>query len=1097
MSKINFKFLTDEPIVSGKPGYFDFYHKYFSPALKDMILSDSCPHTIGLFSRWGTGKSSIVDQLSKDLSASKEASVFVFDAWKYQEDPLRRTFLIKLEEYLRGKGCDIPEKISSSYYTKHTISQATTKEVSVEKEPIKGFFKNIWHFVKGNFLLLSFILSLIAVAAFYILSSYFPANKLISGIKDFTVFLSAYTAIVFLIKPVGEELVKKLVENIFSSTEKFTEIKTQIQEEDRLNSPEQFEVIFNKLIGCLKNGKLVVVFDNIDRVQGDVALKTLATIKTFLDPIDKSKIVFLVPCDSDAINKQIRAFYKNQEDEEFDESEYLKKLFNTVIYTPEFIDDDIYQYTTALIQETGDIKSLLLEEDVISVITKAFRNNPREVKQFLNNLIAAILVASESEVKDIVLSKENIGFFTKVIILRQKFPEAYRKLKENWNDPQKILTEKPESGLRDFLTLTSTITTDDAEPFIYFKAPQIEGELSNSKDIRKSLVDGNTEEFEKLASSEAKKDKLERFVSRLIRNYRSQPLILTRLFKTQLQGFSNLGIKNNSGDYLNACLETIETVWNSYLEFTPSLVFDLLVRSNDKNRREGIIERYVLALSNDEIKAENNKPFLHDLIGQLIQKKNYLTANHQSKVRDAVQNNLAGRDDVILLFTELELQKIFVHPESIRKIIQNEINNKTLKRFLPILKEYKDYISHIKAGNLLVGRVPEFLSLQNSETSSDKPEKLAFHQDLLSLFNEFGVYLKEIPANQQKDIYNLLNTAYSQVPFGGDTHCKIVNAFRWLSLRVSDENTKNQADAMINNFLANASGNSLEAVLTYWTEKSRQNFITNHFASIKTKSVSDDSFLKVSYESGNDSQKIDLLKHVIANRNDHAIAYLTTLGDKLIDRQEIVKALLNKAQGLPIQNRQSIFEFLKGKIAVNDEVALKQLAIKQIIEYLKSNNQGLVDFGTILLKEKFLSDSDQREIAKEMLDFYNNRSGPVQKYDLNMIGHLVNIESKLQDVLKEKLIYLIFTNVSPDRPFEILPFLVNQIASLQPDPEKFEKDYSDLSERLVTWPDSDQKEQLVKSVLQILSNISGKKVKEYITKIQPLLKSEQLDKVAV
>jgi hypothetical protein len=1090
MNKIKFKFVKDEPIVPGTPGYFDFYHKYFSPALKEMVLSDSCPHTIGLFSKWGTGKSSIVDQLSKDLATSNDATVFVFDAWKYQEDPLRRTFLLKLEEFLRNKGCKIPSDIGTSYYTKRTNSYSTSREIAEQVEPTKGFFRKFWKFIKEHLLAIAFIVSLLAVATFYILSAYFPENRLVAGIKDLSIFLSAFSALVFLVKPVAEELVKKLVEKIFSESKKFTEIRTQVEEEDRLNSPEQFETIFNKLVACLKTGRLVVVFDNIDRVQGDIALKTLATIKTFLDPIEKSKVIFLVPCDSDAINKQIRAFYKNQEDENFDESEYLKKLFNTVIYTPEFIDDDIYQYTSALIQETGDIKDLLLQEDVLSVITKAFRNNPREVKQFINNLIAAILVASESEVADIVLSKENIGFFTKVIVLRQKFPEAYKKLKENWNDPQKIQTEKSEGGLRDFLTLTSTITTDDAEPFIYFKAPQIEGELSNSRDIRKALVDGNTEEFEKLASAETKKDKLERFVSRLIRNYRSQPQILARLFKTQLQGLANLGIKNNSSDYLNACLETIESVWNSYLEFSPQLVFEILVRSNDKSRREAVIERYVLVLSNEEIKTEGNKTFLHTLINQLIQNRNHLTANHQSKVRDAVQNNLAGRDDILLQFTDFEWQKIFVHPDSIRKIIQNDLTNKTLKRYLPILKLYKDSISHHKFGHILMGRVPEFLSLQNSETPNNTPEKLAFHQDLLTLFNEFGSYFKELNQTQQRDTFNLLNTAYSQVPYGEDTQCKIVNNLRWLALRTSDETTKNQSEVAINNFLSQVSGQSLERVLVYWNEKSRPNFIKAYFASIKTRSVSDDSYLKVAYESADDDQKIELMQQVITNRGDHAIPFLTNLGEKLPGRQELVRSFLAKSQGLPIQSREQIFQFLKGKIAVNDDVVLKQSAIKQILEYLKSNNQNLVDFGATLLAEKFLSDSDQREIAKEMLDFYNSRSGPLQKYDLGMIAHLVKIEAKLQDTLKEKLLFLMFSNISPDRSFETQPFLVEQIALLKPDSDTYEKDYSDLTERLITWPESEQKNQIANAVVQLLERAPGKKSKECLSKLRPTLKQE-------
>jgi hypothetical protein len=194
-----------------------------------------------------------------------------------------------------------------------------------------------------------------------------------------------------------------MVSKIFKSTERYTEIRTQVEEEDRLQSPEQFENVFNILISSVTEKKLVIVFDNVDRVQGDIALKTLSTIKTFLDPLEKAKVVFLVPCDSDAINQQIRAFYKDQKGDDFDEAEYLKKLFNTVMYTPEFIDDDIYQYTSALIENTGDIQEFLLNENVISVITKAFKNNPREVKQFINNLIAAVLVASKTEVADVIL----------------------------------------------------------------------------------------------------------------------------------------------------------------------------------------------------------------------------------------------------------------------------------------------------------------------------------------------------------------------------------------------------------------------------------------------------------------------------------------------------------------------------------------------------------------------------------------------------------------------------------------------------------------------------------------------------------------------
>lgn len=124
-------FVKDEPITSGKTGYYNFYHKFFSPALKEIVLSDSCPHTIGLFSKWGTGKSSIIDELALDLEKQDVAHVFVFDVWKYQEDSLRRIFLIKLVDFLKNKkGYNISDDVLKGLY----VVQSTSIAEEVEKK---------------------------------------------------------------------------------------------------------------------------------------------------------------------------------------------------------------------------------------------------------------------------------------------------------------------------------------------------------------------------------------------------------------------------------------------------------------------------------------------------------------------------------------------------------------------------------------------------------------------------------------------------------------------------------------------------------------------------------------------------------------------------------------------------------------------------------------------------------------------------------------------------------------------------------------------------------------------------------------------------
>lgn len=247
-----------------------------------MVLSDSCPHTIGLFSKWGTGKSSIIDQLREDLKNQKDTHVLVFDAWKYQEDSLRRTFLIYLEKFLRDKKCEVPEDLIAGFYKKKTSSIATNKEVDEKQDsPKRGFFGTIWNFIKEYKAIIFFlVLPLVAVAGFTIAVTYHPQNQLLSAINKFVIYLNTLSWIAFFLKPIAEKALEKVTGKIFESTRTYTEIRTQVEEEDRLNSPEQFEYVFTKLVECVKEGKLVIVFDNIDRVQGDVALKTLSTIKT-------------------------------------------------------------------------------------------------------------------------------------------------------------------------------------------------------------------------------------------------------------------------------------------------------------------------------------------------------------------------------------------------------------------------------------------------------------------------------------------------------------------------------------------------------------------------------------------------------------------------------------------------------------------------------------------------------------------------------------------------------------------------------------------------------------------------------------------------
>jgi predicted KAP-like P-loop ATPase len=71
-----------------------FRHSLIAEAIAELVLSEKGGRAIALTGAWGTGKSTVVKLLEKELEkSSKPVKVVTFDAWAHQGDPLRRSFL--------------------------------------------------------------------------------------------------------------------------------------------------------------------------------------------------------------------------------------------------------------------------------------------------------------------------------------------------------------------------------------------------------------------------------------------------------------------------------------------------------------------------------------------------------------------------------------------------------------------------------------------------------------------------------------------------------------------------------------------------------------------------------------------------------------------------------------------------------------------------------------------------------------------------------------------------------------------------------------------------------------------------------------------
>ena len=95
------KIVTDEPSLEGA---LDF-DKY-SQKLADIIVNSSPRFCVGIFGEWGTGKTTLMKMIERNLESHDDTLVVWFDAWKYEKEkhltvlPFIRTVEIELENRL-------------------------------------------------------------------------------------------------------------------------------------------------------------------------------------------------------------------------------------------------------------------------------------------------------------------------------------------------------------------------------------------------------------------------------------------------------------------------------------------------------------------------------------------------------------------------------------------------------------------------------------------------------------------------------------------------------------------------------------------------------------------------------------------------------------------------------------------------------------------------------------------------------------------------------------------------------------------------------------------------------------------------------------
>jgi hypothetical protein len=331
---------TDEPavgnLVSDFPRYVD--------TLSGLLLQSEPKFTIGIFGNWGTGKTTLLKNIEFQLE-DKGYNCLWFNAWKYEQEPAHIAIPLILSILLKIY------KENKSQIDNWRDEDSSRRENLTER---------LHQVVSGLSLKMTFGVPGIAnVDLGYDFSK--PVDKKILGIPDMRYRLQQYRAEQTKVHE-GIDLIVKLVGS-------------------------------KNIKGYGKNGqlKLVVFIDDLDRCTPEKAAEIFEIIKVFLDI---TGIIFVLGLSNKIIELALQERYKYLKDQ-FQGSDYLKKIIQLPVNIPQWKPDDITVYIQSLLQGYDDYTLKEIFRENVDMIVQGVESNPREVKRFLNLFILLYPIQSD------------------------------------------------------------------------------------------------------------------------------------------------------------------------------------------------------------------------------------------------------------------------------------------------------------------------------------------------------------------------------------------------------------------------------------------------------------------------------------------------------------------------------------------------------------------------------------------------------------------------------------------------------------------------------------------------------------------------------
>lgn len=416
--------LPDEPTTQDAFGT----HSRVATAVAELIATEKPGKALAVIGAWGSGKSSVLHMVRARLAGV--ADVFIFDAWTHEGDPLRRTFLETLINFLwpENHSADIKALWDEVTLRKKTKEETTAPVLTWEGRTLGilllmvpaglAMFAAMVRMREPSWTLVTtaLILSLLPLAFVVVLGIGVGLRKIVAAAsrlpRKLTIGLTiigsiALAAVVFLYRiPLAQHTKPRLIVLVVpvflvivfaiyrSSTSGVLPlllsriVTTTRSESIETGEPSsiEFQGWFQSLVAKhykSEGRRLVIAIDNLDRVDSSLARQLWATMRTFFeftseDRPEEERIWLLAAFDK----KAIQSLWDVDDPDSF-----IKKTFQASFYVPSLVlihrDDYLKKQLRAAFPFCGDaLLDPVVRLYALKHATEIF--TPRNITSFVN-----------------------------------------------------------------------------------------------------------------------------------------------------------------------------------------------------------------------------------------------------------------------------------------------------------------------------------------------------------------------------------------------------------------------------------------------------------------------------------------------------------------------------------------------------------------------------------------------------------------------------------------------------------------------------------------------------------------------------------------